>query len=133
MSLASRPPPAPAPPPLTPRRPDRRSPQPGAYRPAAEVGSPLASHRGDGERAGVRLVVRGLQGQRVASPDRVRASPRAIVSPRRGPCARSLARWLARSLSRRLPDSVLWSLCLALPAALRPSCGRAEPGPDPGQ
>lgn len=123
----SGPSPAHSPPP-----PDRRSPQPGASRPAAEVGSPLASHRGDGDRAGVRLVVRGLQGERVASPCRVRASPRAIVSPRRGPCARSLARWLARSLSRRLPDSVLWSLCLSPPSALRPSVGPAA-GPSRGR
>lgn len=126
----SGPSPAHSPPP-----PDRRSPQPGASRPAAEVGSPLASHRGDGDRAGVRLAVRGPQGERVASPCRVRASPRAIVSPRRGPCARSLARWLARSLSLRLPDSVLWSLCLSPPSALRPSVlrpGRAGAGPGAG-
>ena len=64
-------------------------------------------------------------------PPRVRASPRAIVSPRRGPSARSLARWLARSLPRRLPrprPSVALSSFLT---SVRPEAGQSR-GRAPG-
>lgn len=52
MSLALRPPPAPALPlARSPLPHDRRNPQPEPLSPAAEVGSPRASRREDGDRA----------------------------------------------------------------------------------
>lgn len=113
-----------------------RPPEPAAgsaTAPAAEVGSPRRRAAGTGTGRGGRPVARALRDRRVAFPARVRASPRAIVSPRRGPCARSLARWLARSLPRRLPGLVpRLSAFLLPPSLLPPSGGRAEPWPGPG-
>lgn len=112
-----------------------RPPEPAAgstTAPAAEVRSPRASCRGDGDRAGgpaCRAGAAGLEG-RLLLP---RLAP-GHCEPSPGPL-RSLPRWLARSLPRRLPgpvppslsfSSLLPSLCPEAGLILGPARGGSK-------
>ncbi|XP_064150862.1 collagen, type I, alpha 1a-like [Loxodonta africana] len=126
LNLATRPPPAPAPPRLCPCRP--RQPEPGDA-PAAEVRSPWASRCGDRNRAG------GLAGagRRVGCRRPRRAPGHCESSPR--PRARLLLTLLAGSRAPSLAGSSAPALRLFAflhPSFLPPPGGRAGAAAGPG-